>query len=265
MGELITSIEGGVATMVMNRPEARNALSDGMLAGMHEFLARVERDEAVRCVVLKGAGEHFMAGGDVKRFAAMAGMAPEERRRHFEARIHANLHPVMYLMRRMPKPTLAAIQGAAAGFGLSLALACDLAIAADNAFFTLAYVNIGTSPDGSGTYHLARVVGMRKALEIAYLGDRFDAREAERLGLVNFVVAAAEFEAATARLAGRLASGPTRAMANTKRLLQASLDRDFEAQLQAEALSFADCATSEDWAEGVRAFAEKRPPRFQGR
>ncbi|MGH6991538.1 MAG: enoyl-CoA hydratase-related protein, partial [Stellaceae bacterium] len=160
---------------------------------------------------------------------------------------------------------VASVQGAAAGFGLSLMMACDLVIAADSAFFTLAYINIGTSPDGSGTYFLPRVVGQKKAMEIALLGDRFDAATAKAMGLINFIVPAAELEAETMKLATRLATGPTRAIANTKRLINHSLERSLESQLQAEAMSFADCAASEDWLEGVKAFAEKRRPAFKGR
>jgi 2-(1,2-epoxy-1,2-dihydrophenyl)acetyl-CoA isomerase len=262
---LITSIQDGVATMTMNRPEVRNALSLEMRQDMRTFLAEIEHDPKIRCVVLKGAGEHFMAGGDVKSFSEIVKTTTgEERRRQFEHRIH-DLHPLIFLMRRLPKPIIASVQGAAAGAGLSVAMACDLIIAADTAFFTLAYVNIGTSPDGSGTYFLPRLVGLKKAMEIALLGDRFDAMAAKEMGLLNFVVPAATLEAETAKLAARLAGGPTRAIGNTKNLLNKSLERSMEEQLAAEAVSFADCAASADWAEGVTAFAEKRKPRFSGK
>ena len=262
---LITSIRGGIATMTMNRPEVRNALSEEMRQDMRSFLAEVEFDPAVRCVVLKGAGDHFMAGGDVKSFSEIVKTTSgEERRRQFEHRVHG-LHPLIFLMRRMHKPIIASVQGAAAGAGLSFAMACDMIITADTAFFTLAYINIGTSPDGSGTYFLPRLVGLKKAMEIALLGDRFDAATAKDIGLVNFVVPSAELEAETAKLAARLANGPTRAIGNTKSLLNHSLERSMEEQLAAEAVSFADCAASTDWAEGVTAFAEKRKPRFTGK
>jgi 2-(1,2-epoxy-1,2-dihydrophenyl)acetyl-CoA isomerase len=262
--EVLTAIEGPVATCTLNRPATRNALSDAMVLGMRDFFAAIEHDPAVRCVVVRGAGDHFQSGGDVKSFGPRFAADPPERRKQFEAMIH-ELHPVIFLMRRMRKPVLASIQGACAGFGASLAMACDLAIAADTAYFTLAYINIGTSPDGSGTYFLPRLVGMRKAMEIALLGDRFDAAEAKRLNLVNFVVPAASLEAETAKLALRLANGPSHAIGNTKTLLNASLGRDLESQLQAEALSFAECTTTDDMREGITAFIQKRPPNFRGR
>ena len=156
-------------------------------------------------------------------------------------------------------------QGAAAGFGLSLILACDLAIAAEDAFFTFAYIKIGTSPDGSGTYFLPRTVGMKKAMEIAMLGDRFDAATALQLGILNRVVPAADLATETRALAERLAAGPTHAIANTKALLHDSWNNTMETQLANEAVSFADCAATDDWVEGVTSFAEKRKPVFRGK
>ncbi len=251
----------GVATVTLNRPQALNALSDDMIEALLEIMPRIEADPAVRCVVLRGAGDHFMAGGDVKQFHGRLDEPAESLRRHFEAKIH-RLHPVVVTMRRMPQPIVASLQGACAGFGFSFMLAADLALAADDAYFTLAYCRIGTSPDGGSSYHLPRIVGLRKAMEIALLGDRFDAATAERLGLVNRVVPAAELADETAKLARRLAEGPSPALANTKRLLGASLDSALDAQLRAEAESFADCAASPDFAEGVTAFVEKRAAVF---
>jgi 2-(1,2-epoxy-1,2-dihydrophenyl)acetyl-CoA isomerase len=261
--DLIVSIEKNVGYLTLNRPEARNALSEDIVTGLRNTLTTWERDSSVRAIVLKGSGDHFMSGGDVKRFSTMAAMPPAERRALFEQRIH-NLHPVLFLMRRIKKPIIASIQGAAAGAGMSFMMACDMVIAADTAFFTLAYVNIGTSPDGGGTYLLPRTVGMKKAMEIAMLGDRFDANTAEKWGLVNFVVPAAQLAEETRKLAERLASGPTHAIGNTKTLINSSINNSMESQLQAEAMSFADCASTRDWAEGVTAFAEKRKPMFKG-
>ncbi len=260
---VLVNRSGAVATVTLNRPQALNALDDAMLAALEEIFTRLEADPAVRAVIVTGAGEHFMAGGDIKMFSRSLDLPPAERRRQFEAVVH-RVHPTVTAIRRMRAPVIAGVRGAAAGFGMSLVMASDLAIAAEDAYFTLAYSLIGTSPDGSGTYHLPRAVGMKRAMELALLADRFDAKTALQIGLVNRVVPAAELDAATTALAERLAQGPTHAYGNTKRLLNRALASTLESQLQAEAESFADCAATEDFAEGVRAFVEKRKPRFRG-
>ena len=145
-----------------------------------------------------------------------------------------------------------------------MALACDLVIASDDAFFTLAYCKIGTSPDGSSSFHLPRAVGIKRAMEIALLGDRFDAQTAKNIGMINYVVPDEELDAETMKLANRLAAGPTHVYGNTKALLYRSLESEFESQLQAEAEYFSDCASRADFKEGVTAFMEKREPRFTG-
>ncbi|WP_169546116.1 enoyl-CoA hydratase [Sneathiella aquimaris] len=261
---LLFEKEDGIATLTMNRPESRNALSIEMRRKLYEAVVDIETDDDIRCVIIKGAGDHFMAGGDVISFGEIAKKEADARRKEFEARIHG-LHPTMVTMRRMRKPIIGSVQGAAAGFGLSLAMACDLVIAADNAFFTLAYINIATTPDGSGTYSLPRMVGLKKAMEIAMLGDRFDAEEAFRLGLVNKVVPVADMEMEINQLARRLANGPTVAIGRTKQMLHASLNNSLEEQLNSEAENFAACSATEDWVEGVTAFGEKRKPEFKGR
>jgi len=261
---VLVAREGAVATITLNRPQALNALNRELTLGLLQNLSSVESDDAVRCVVLRG-GEHFMAGGDLKWFKALAeGKAPAENRAQFEGFIH-EAHAIILSLRRMPKPVIAAVRGAVAGFGMSLMMAADLALAADSAYFTLAYTLIGVSPDGGSTFALPRIVGQKKAMEIALLGERFDAAAAERLGLVNRVVPGERLEDETVRLAARLAEGPTAVYARTKALLNGSLNATLESQLQREAEAFAQSASETDFHEGLAAFVEKRKPQFKGR
>ena len=254
----------GIARITLNRPDVLNALNDELCEALDTTLAHVEREPETRVVVLQGAGGYFMAGGDLRSFHGLLERTPEERRQHFETMID-RVHRIIRIMRRMPQPVIARVDGAAGGFGLSLVLACDLAIASADSIFTMAYCRIGTSPDGSSTWFLPRTVGAKKAMELALLGDRFGAREAGRLGIVNRVVSPHRLDEEIEALARRLAAGPARAYANTKRLLGASGHTSLEEQLQAEGEMFADCAATEDFAEGIRAFVEKRRPTFTGR
>jgi 2-(1,2-epoxy-1,2-dihydrophenyl)acetyl-CoA isomerase len=258
------SVADGIATITLNRPAALNALNAEMVTGLAEAVRAAGADAGARVVVVTG-GEHFMAGGDIKWFKERLDAEPDKATitREFETFIHP-VHEVITAMRTMPKPIIAAIRGACAGFGVSLAAACDLAVAADDAFFTLAYCHLGVSPDGGSTHALPRAVGLKRAFEIALLGDRFDAKAAKEAGLINQVVPVAEFEGTVAKLAKRLALGPTHVYGNTKALLNASLGASLAEQLDAEARSFAECAGRADFAEGVAAFVEKRPPRFTG-
>lgn len=261
---VLVAREGAVATVTLNRPEALNALNRELTLGLREAVFSLESDPSVRCVVLRG-GEHFMAGGDLKWFRQMSeGRSAADNRVQFEGFIH-EVHALIVSLRRMPKPVLASVRGAVAGFGMSLMMAADLALAADNAYFTLAYTLVGVSPDGGSTFSLPRIVGQKKAMEIALLGDRFDAPSAERLGLVNRVVPLNTLESETAKLATRLAAGPTAVYARTKGLLNASLGSSLESQLQREAEAFAQSASEPDFHEGLAAFVEKRKPRFTGR
>ena len=260
---VLVAREGAVATLTLNRPKALNALNRDLTRALRESVLAAEQDRSVRCLVLRG-GEHFMAGGDLKWFhEQLRAVDPAQLKSQFEAFVQ-EVHGVIISLRRMPKPVVASVRGAAAGFGLSLMMACDLALAADNAYFTLAYALIGASPDGSSTFSLPRIVGQKKAMELALLGERFDAAAAERLGLVNRVVPAASLDEETAKLAARLAAGPTAVYARTKALLNASLQNSLEAQLQREAECFAQSASEPDFREGIAAFIEKRAPRFKG-
>ncbi len=262
--ELIVDKQDGIAFLTMNRPKVLNALSIEMRMAMFDALDDIERDPAIRCVVLRGAGGNFMAGGDVKSFARdYAPLDSETRRAAFERRVHA-VNPLMMRLCRMRKPVIASVAGAAAGAGMSFVMACDLAIAASDAIFRFSYSAIGATPDAAGSYFLPRLAGTRRAMELALLGDRIDAATAERYNIVNFVVPPEELEAETLALAERLASGPTVSYGCIKEQMNASHSNSFEQQLALEAKNFGICAGTDDWAEGVTAFANKRKPDFRG-
>jgi 2-(1,2-epoxy-1,2-dihydrophenyl)acetyl-CoA isomerase len=253
--------DGPIATLTLNRPDALNALDVAMMDALVACTAALAADETLRVVVLRGAGSHFMAGGDLRTFAGRVGLPPAERRDDFQ-RIAERIHTAIEHVHRMPHPVLCAVQGAVAGFGLSLAAACDLVVAADNAYFASAYRQVGLTPDGGGTWSLPRIVGVRKALEIHLLSERFDAHEALRIGLVNRVVARDALDATVHTLARSLADGPALALRNIKRLVRDAPQRSLSEQLRAEAQSFGQCAATADFAEGLDAFFAKRPPRY---
>jgi 2-(1,2-epoxy-1,2-dihydrophenyl)acetyl-CoA isomerase len=262
MGEIIsTTIDDGVATIVLDRPEVLNALNPEMAAGLRASTEALGSDADVRCVLIKGAGEHFMAGGDVRHFHSMLQNHRDQVENNISGEIE-NVHAAIMNIRNMPKPVVASIRGASAGFGMSLVAACDLAIAAEDSVFSLAYCRIGTSPDGGSTWTLPRMVGMKRAMELALLGDRITPQQASDFGLINWVVPAAELDKMTTELTARLAAGPADALARTKELLNQSLGAELAAQLAAEKASFLGGVLGPEFAEGVSAFVEKRPARF---
>jgi 2-(1,2-epoxy-1,2-dihydrophenyl)acetyl-CoA isomerase len=258
---LLVERSGVVATLTLNRPSSLNTLDFALMDALVEATAEVAAEDGLRAVVIRGAGKHFMAGGDLRTFAGELSKPPAQRNADFR-RMIARLHSAIETLHRMPHPVVASVHGAVAGFGLSLMNACDLVIAADDAYFTSAYRNIGLTPDGGGSWSLPRLIGIRRAMEIMLLGERFDARRALEIGLVNRVVPAAELQAATDAMVNSLVSAPVLAIRNAKRLVRASLDNALSVQLDAEATSFGACAASDDFAEGIGAFLEKRPARF---
>lgn len=252
---------GPVATLTLNRPDALNVLDEAMVDALIPATAEVAADPGIRVLVVRGAGKHFMAGGDIRTFARESSRPPDERRRGFQ-RLVERVHVALETIARMPQPVVARVQGAVAGFGLSLMNACDLAVASDDAYFAAGYRQIGITPDGGGTWSLPRIVGQRRALGILLLGERFGAADALAMGLVTRVVPLAELDAAVDAVAQALADGPRDALSATKRLVRDSFDRTLSEQLQAEAVSFGRMSATDDFVEGVASFLEKRPPRF---
>jgi 2-(1,2-epoxy-1,2-dihydrophenyl)acetyl-CoA isomerase len=262
--ELLVRFEDGVARITFNRPQVRNALTPGMVAGMIEALRECETREDVRVIVLSGAGDHFMAGGDVKAFAAAADAPGPQRAAQFEA-LALDTLPLFALIERIAKPIVAKVRGACAGASVGYVAAADFVLVSETALFLVANAAIGTSPDGAASWHLPRIVGLRKAKQMCLLGDRLSAQEAVECGLANWLHPDAELDAATDALARRLADGPTVALGQGKRLLNAALGNALTDHLALEAQAAGICCATRDFAEGVSAFVHKRAPRFEGR
>ena len=256
--------DGSLARVILNRPEALNALDPDLVERLGETLEALAVDADVRVVVLKGAGDHFMAGGDLKHLKGLLSETGEARKTVFRRFVNS-FHRSVLAIRHMEKPVIAEVRGAAAGAGFSLALACDLVVAASGSRFVPAYGSIGTSPDGGMTFQLPRLVGPKKAFEIAQLSDGLEAKEALALGLINKVLPPDDLEAEVAAMAERLASGAAEAVRQGKHLLSEALEHDLETQLGRERESFAECAATDDFEEGINAFLEKRQPLFGGK
>ncbi|MDX3536891.1 enoyl-CoA hydratase-related protein [Streptomyces sp. MB09-01] len=259
--EVLHRVDNGVAWITLNRPEAMNAVTWAQRERVIALLADASADPAVRAVVLTATGKGFCAGADL-RGGAPAG----ERVAGDVARmIRLGAQRLITAVLDCEKPVLAAVNGTAAGIGAHLALACDLVIAAEPARFIEVFVRRGLVPDGGGAYLLPRLVGPQKAKELMFFGDALPAADAERLGLVNKVVPAEELEETARAWAERLAQGPTRALALTKQLVNASLDGDRAAALAAEATAQEINMTTADANEGVASFVERRTPKYLGR
>ena len=265
-GPLLLEIKERVCWLTLNRPEVLNAIDRDMAAALNDATDIARHDPDVRAVVIEGAGDHFMAGGDLKFFKERIDAEPDKAviKEEFENFVR-DVHPTMVNLREMPQPVIAVVRGSAAGFGVSLMIASDLAIAADDAVFTLAYSHVAVSADGSSTYNLPRLVGVKKAYELMILSEQFGAEEAKRLGLITRIVPSGEVAERAAKLAGQLAAGPTHAYGETKRLFNRSLSSSLDDQLTAEEQAFGGCAATEDFEEAITAFLEKRKPEFKGK
>lgn len=262
--DLLAEIDDGVAVLTMNRPGRRNAMSEAMMAAMDRVLGEVEADDAVGCVVLTGAGGAFCAGGDVKAMA--------ERSAGDRGQVDAAIHRQRLRQRgtsgrlwQMPKPTIAAIGGPAAGAGLSLALACDMRYAVDGAVLTTAFAKVAFSGDYGGTWFLTRLVGSAKAKELYYFSDRLSATDAERLGIVNAVFPVADFDDEVRRRARRLASGPRLAYRYMKENLNRAVSGELGECMDIEVTHHIRTGLTEDHREAAKAFVERREPHFTGR
>lgn len=253
---VLSSVEEGILTLTLNRPEVLNGLTDDVLDAIAGGCRNAAADEAVRVVVITGAGRGFCSGQDL-RAGVQSGDA--------DVRSHLREHyvPMIRAMRELEKPVLASVNGVAAGAGMSLALAADFRIAAESASFIQAFVRIGLVPDAGSSYFLPRLIGTAKALEMTMLGETLDSAEALRIGLVNRVVADADLATATREFAARLGRGP-RSAGLIKKLISTSLDNDLKAQLAREEQAQFEAAQSSDFSEGIAAFMGKRPPQFTG-
>jgi 2-(1,2-epoxy-1,2-dihydrophenyl)acetyl-CoA isomerase len=258
---ILLSVDANIATMTFNRPEVFNAMNSELIHAFAEITNRLKTLADIRVLIVRGAGKAFLAGGDVGMFHA----------RKDDPTLAADVKPLgdalhagIINLRELPFPVVAEIQGACAGAGVSVALACDFAIASEKAMFNTAYTKIGLSPDGGSTWFLPRMVGMKKAAELIMLAENIDAKTALELGLVNRVVAQDALRTEVDALAARLAKGATTAFANTKRLLNQSFTTPIQTHLDDEIALFAKASQTNDFKEGVTAFVEKRAPEFKG-
>lgn len=255
---LLYSVENGVATLTLNRPDVFNAFNEQQSYDLQDALKQVARDENVRVVVLTGAGKAFCSGQDLK---AIAGVE----KRSLSESIHKRYNPIIRAMRNLPKPIICRLNGVAAGAGCSLALASDMIIASEKASLIEVFVNVGLVLDSGSSYFLPRLVGSARAFELSTLGSKVSAVQALEWGMVNKVVPEEELDAAVAELAAHYAIAPTKAIALMKKMLNKSFHSDLDTMLDYEAYCQEVAGNSEDYKEGVKAFNEKRKPEFKGR
>ena len=260
-GVLIVVDDGAVRTLTLNRPDSLNAFNSDLLSALGKAVRDAEKDKSVRCVVITGAGRAFASGQDLAEVSdRYKSDKPIELGRH----LRDLYNPMISKLRTLEKPVIASVNGVAAGAGMSLALACDLRIAAESASFIQAFIHVGVVPDSGSTFMLPRLVGLSRAMELAITGRKVKAADALQLGLVNQVAPDADLAAETKKLAQRLAELPTRAIGLTKRAINAAWTNGLDAQLDYEAQLQTTAGQTRDHREGVAAFLEKRPPKFTG-
>ncbi|MGV8892682.1 MAG: enoyl-CoA hydratase/isomerase family protein [Burkholderiaceae bacterium] len=267
---ILLEITDGVAVITLNRPLQRNTMTRQLAAALRDAVGEIGRTSSAKAVLLRTVGEHFMVGADLNWLGTLIGITPNQAsnperdalRRHEIAGLIEDAHSIILGLRQLPQPVVIAVRGAAAGFGFSLACAADFLVASDNTHFTVAYNALGASTDGGGIYHLAHLIGPQRAMAMSLLNESMDAVTAKDCGLVYRVTTAAELDTTALALARRLASGPAAGQASIKRLINFSCERRLSEHLQAEASAFLAVADTDDFAEGVHAFLEKRAPRF---
>lgn len=257
---VLINIEHNVGYIVFNRPEYLNAFNLDLAQQFLQAIEAFRKDQNVRSVVIRGAGRVFSAGGDVREMLENV-TDGQDRAAFFRSPLSA-FNKMVLSIRNIPKPVLAAVHGAVAGVGFNVMLACDLKIAREGTKFTQAFINLGLSPDGSGTYFLPRLIGYARTCELAMLPTEIDARTALNWGLINWMAPADTFEAETKRIAERLAEAPAAAIGRAKSLLNRTYERSLEEQMEAERLAQVENAACADFEEGLKAFVEKRQPRF---
>ena len=252
------TVQGGVATITLNRPDVYNALNDGITYELQDALKAVAKDATARVVVLTGEGKAFCSGQDLKA-------ASGQEKRSFIDSLHKRYNPIVRAMRTLPKPIICRLNGVAAGAGCSLALACDMIIAAEEATLIEVFINIGLVPDSGSSYFLPRLVGMAKAFELCTMGSKVTAKEAVELGLINKVVPSAELDAAVKGYTDYFAAAPTKSIGLIKKMLSKAATSTLDEMLEYEAYCQEIAGQTHDYKEGVAAFLEKRKPGFLGK
>jgi 2-(1,2-epoxy-1,2-dihydrophenyl)acetyl-CoA isomerase len=253
----------GVATIRLNRPDVLNAVDLEAAYALRSAVVAAERSQTARCILLTGAGKHFSAGGDVRFFHGTLDLPLAERQGVFDEILQV-LNDAIPRLRQMPKPVVVSARGAVAGLGVSLVAACDIAIAASDAVFSMAYCAIGGVPDSGASAAIAKLSNRKRAAELLLLGERFDAKEAKDLGLIGRIVEPDALDATTAALCDKLAAGPTWALGRAKRLLRSAETTPLETQLAHERSAFVECVATADFAEGLKAFVDRRRAVFVG-